>query len=36
MRAVLLFGIASILIGALIYLSLPWPGLWVLGNVDRH
>jgi uncharacterized membrane protein HdeD (DUF308 family) len=29
--AMLLFGIASILIGALIYLSLPWPGLWVLG-----
>lgn len=30
-RAVLLGGLASIVIGALIYLSLPWPGLWLLG-----
>jgi uncharacterized membrane protein HdeD (DUF308 family) len=31
-RALLpLGGIASIVVGALIYLSLPWPGLWVLG-----
>jgi uncharacterized membrane protein HdeD (DUF308 family) len=30
-RLLLLGGIASILIGALIYISLPWPGLWVLG-----
>jgi uncharacterized membrane protein HdeD (DUF308 family) len=31
--AMLLFGIASILVGALIYLSLPWPGLWILGTL---
>ena len=30
-RALLLGGLASIVIGALIYLSLPWPGLWLLG-----
>lgn len=30
-RLLLLGGIASIVVGALIYLSLPWPGLWVLG-----
>jgi uncharacterized membrane protein HdeD (DUF308 family) len=27
----LLGGIASVVIGALIYMSLPWPGLWLLG-----
>ena len=27
----LLGGIASIVIGALMYISLPWPGLWVIG-----
>ncbi len=32
-RALLLCGIASIVIGALIYLTLPWPGLWVLGTL---
>jgi len=32
-RALLLGCIASIVIGALIYLSLPWPGLWVLGTL---
>ena len=32
-RALLLGGIASIVIGALIYLTLPWPGLWVLGTL---
>jgi len=32
-RLLLLGGIASIVIGALIYLSLPWPGLWVLGTL---
>jgi len=30
-RLAVLGGIGSIVIGALIYLSLPWPGLWVLG-----
>jgi uncharacterized membrane protein HdeD (DUF308 family) len=29
----LLGGLASILVGALIYLSLPWPGLWILGTL---
>lgn len=32
-RALLLGGLASIVIGALIYLSLPWPGLWLLGTL---
>ena len=32
-RPLLLGGIASIVIGALIYLTLPWPGLWVLGTL---
>lgn len=32
-RALLLGGVASIVIGALIYLSLPWPGLWLLGTL---
>ena len=31
-RPLLLGGIASIVIGALIYLTLPWPGLWILGT----
>jgi uncharacterized membrane protein HdeD (DUF308 family) len=31
-RALLLGGLASIVIGALIYLTLPWPGLWLLGT----
>ena len=32
-RALLLGGLASIVIGALIYLSLPWPGRWLLGTL---
>jgi uncharacterized membrane protein HdeD (DUF308 family) len=32
-RLLLLGGIASIVIGALIYMSLPWAGLWVLGTL---
>jgi uncharacterized membrane protein HdeD (DUF308 family) len=32
-RLLLLGGIASIVIGALIYVSLPWPGLWVLATL---
>jgi uncharacterized membrane protein HdeD (DUF308 family) len=32
-RLLLLGGIASIVIGALIYISLPWPGLWLLGTL---
>lgn len=32
-RLLLLGGIVSIVIGALIYISLPWPGLWVLGTL---
>jgi uncharacterized membrane protein HdeD (DUF308 family) len=32
-RALLLGALASIVIGALIYLSLPWPGLWLLGTL---
>jgi len=32
-RALLLGSLASIVIGALIYLSLPWPGLWLLGTL---
>ncbi len=32
-RLLSLGGIASIVIGALIYMSLPWPGLWVLGTL---
>jgi uncharacterized membrane protein HdeD (DUF308 family) len=32
-RALLLGGLASVVIGALIYLSLPWPGLWLLGTL---
>jgi uncharacterized membrane protein HdeD (DUF308 family) len=32
-RALLLGGLASVVIGAVIYLSLPWPGLWLLGTL---
>ena len=32
-RLLLLGGIVSIVIGALMYLSLPWAGLWVLGTL---
>jgi uncharacterized membrane protein HdeD (DUF308 family) len=32
-RLLLFGGIASIVIGSLIYISLPWPGLWVLGTL---
>ena len=32
-RGLLLGGLASVVIGALIYLSLPWAGLWLLGTL---